>query len=1084
MEGVSWRRETTLVLLMGVLAPLLLPPGVSATFSLPSPWGWACVNETCVKQENSGMRTLPGLNTCKLTCGPFGSLWPRPTGVTRIGNETMNFLLEKISLEGIRAPSEVVRNFVTQAFGIFKNNLAKELPGGDHRPEAMGPHHKEVLNREVRLDITVSGAATRLTLETPEAYTLDITPRGTIIYVTILASNYFGARHALETLSQLIAFDDHEGLLQIVSSVALTDTPAFKYRGILLDTSRNFFSVKSIERTLDAMAANKLNTFHWHITDSHSFPMFLQSLPKMAYYGAYSSRQVYLPTDIMHLVEYGRVRGIRVLPEFDAPAHVGSGWEWGEADGLGKLAVCLNKESWQSYCLKPPCGQLNVVNDNMYTVLGQIYREMVSLFGPLDLFHFGGDEVNLNCWNTTEEIVSYMEEQGRGRDANAYYKLWSDFQASAYGHLTTANKGRQIPGILWTSHLTEEGRADQYLDKDHYIIQIKTKGKDKLIGELLQKRFRVIFSNSDHWYLDSGFTANTSYKGWQTVYDNSPHAIATDLTGSPQADLILGERAVYVSEQDDEMSLDSKVGLCPSVATRSRSCRWLWTNLSYNQEPRRLRFIHQRQRMVTRGDLPTASSPSGATKTRDSAIFRSSFTVLNDTKRQPFEGFNLKSSFITSSVSDFQRLLRSLQIVHMSIKPERIEVNPSMKQGRNLEEDTEGDEEERVRAGTMEAEETKERDCLESKQENVREGASEEEARYVTAYDIQSLTVSSTPMCRSMADTYSSVNEVTLTFTNFYIRVAKPGINLPDLVLLDVPSTSETTFRKMLNLWNLELLEALDPESWQSYCLKPPCGQLNVVNDNMYTVLGQIYREMVSLFGPLDLFHFGGDEVNLNCWNTTEEIVSYMEEQGRGRDANAYYKLWSDFQASAYGHLTTANKGRQIPGILWTSHLTEEGRADQYLDKDHYIIQIKTKGKDKLIGELLQKRFRVIFSNSDHWYLDSGFTANTTYKGWQTVYDNSPHAIATDLTGSPQADLILGGEAAMWSEQVDEMSLDSKLWPRGAALAERLWTNPSHNWEPAETRFIHQRQRMVTRGIQADRIQPQWCHQNEGLCYI
>lgn len=59
-----------------------------------------------------------------------------------------------------------------------------------------------------------------------------------------------------------------------------------------------------------------------------------------------------------------------------------------------------------------------------------------------------------------------------------------------------------------------------------------------------------------------------------------------------------------------------------------------------------------------------------------------------------------------------------------------------------------------------------------------------------------------------------------------------------------------------------------------------------------------------------------------------------------------------------------------------------------------------------------------------------------------------------------------------------------QLWPRGAALAERLWTNPSHNWEPAETRLIHQRQRMVARGIMADRIQPQWCHQNEGLCYL
>lgn len=91
------------------------------------------------------------------------------------------------------------------------------------------------------------------------------------------------------------------------------------------------------------MAANKLNTFHWHITDTQSFPMNLESLPKMAFYGAYSSRQIYRAAEIRHLVEYGRLRGIRVLPEFDTPSHVGNGWQWTEKHGLGKVAVCVNQ---------------------------------------------------------------------------------------------------------------------------------------------------------------------------------------------------------------------------------------------------------------------------------------------------------------------------------------------------------------------------------------------------------------------------------------------------------------------------------------------------------------------------------------------------------------------------------------------------------------------------------------------------------------------------------------------------------------------------------------------------------------------
>ena len=81
--------------------------------------------------------------------------------------------------------------------------------------------------------------------------------------------------------------------------------------------------------------------------------------------------------------------------------------------------------------------------------------------------------------------------------------------------------------------------------------------------------------------------------------------------------------------------------------------------------------------------------------------------------------------------------------------------------------------------------------------------------------------------------------------------------------------------------------------------------------------------------------------------------------------------------------------------------------------------------------------------------------------------------------------LILGGEAAMWAEQVDGAAVIHKLWPRASALGERLWTDPgsSQTWKQAEIRMINHRNRLVERGIEADALQPEWCNQNEGLCY-
>lgn len=104
----------------------------------------------------------------------------------------------------------------------------------------------------------------------------------------------------------------------------------FRFRGLMLDTSRNYFSVETIKRTLVGMSHAKMNRFHWHITDSQSFPYMSKAYPQLAKYGAYSSKEIYTAEDIKEIAEFARVRGIQIVPEIDAPAHSGNGWNWGE----------------------------------------------------------------------------------------------------------------------------------------------------------------------------------------------------------------------------------------------------------------------------------------------------------------------------------------------------------------------------------------------------------------------------------------------------------------------------------------------------------------------------------------------------------------------------------------------------------------------------------------------------------------------------------------------------------------------------------------------------------------------------------
>lgn len=70
----------------------------------------------------------------------------------------------------------------------------------------------------------------------------------------------------------------------------------------------------------------------------------------------------------------------------------------------------------------------------------------------------------------------------------------------------------------------------------------------------------------------------------------------------------------------------------------------------------------------------------------------------------------------------------------------------------------------------------------------------------------------------------------------------------------------------------------------------------------------------------------------------------------------------------------------------------------------------------------------------------------------------------------------------MWGEYADDVSVESKTWPRAAAMGERLWTDPNTSAEKSIPRFYRHRERLVSRGISAEALVPKWCYQNEGKC--
>jgi hexosaminidase len=244
------------------------------------------------------------------------------------------------------------------------------------------------------LTVTVDGPGqTVQSLDENETYSLQVSGKG----AHLQAATDVGAMRGLETFLQLVQADGSGFFLPAIS---IQDTPRFRWRGLLVDCSRHFEPVEVIKRTLDGMAAVKLNVFHWHLTDDQGFRIESRVFPKLT--GMGSDGQFYTQEQAREIVSYARARGIRVVPEFEMPGHAQS-WFVGYPD----LA-----SGPEPYSIERRFGIFDPVMDptrtSTYEFIDQFVGEMAAIF-PDPYMHIGGDENNGVQWSHNPRIQEFMK---------------------------------------------------------------------------------------------------------------------------------------------------------------------------------------------------------------------------------------------------------------------------------------------------------------------------------------------------------------------------------------------------------------------------------------------------------------------------------------------------------------------------------------------------------------------------------------------------------------------------------------------------------------------------------------------------
>ena len=105
-----------------------------------------------------------------------------------------------------------------------------------------------------------------------ESYNMVIDRKDMDVVVEINASSCVGVLRALSSLQYSVEYIDNGKFIFGGLPIYIHDKPRFKWRGLMVDTSRHFIPLSRLKNVVDGMERLKLNVFHWHIVDSQSFP--------------------------------------------------------------------------------------------------------------------------------------------------------------------------------------------------------------------------------------------------------------------------------------------------------------------------------------------------------------------------------------------------------------------------------------------------------------------------------------------------------------------------------------------------------------------------------------------------------------------------------------------------------------------------------------------------------------------------------------------------------------------------------------------------------------------------------------------
>ena len=234
-----------------------------------------------------------------------------------------------------------------------------------------------------------------------------------------------------------------------IPCVEIEDQPRFKWRGLMLDVARHFFTKEEVKQVLDAMALHKMNTFHWHLVDDQGWRIEIKKYPRLTQVGAWRKEigfkldpkastaygpdgrygGFYTQADIREVVAYAQARHITIVPEIEMPGH----------STAALMAYPQFSCTGGPFNTDLPGGVFDGVycagNEETFVFVENVLTEVMALF-PGKYIHVGGDEVTTDNWENAPNARPGCNSEGlkNGKELESYFIRRVEKIVNAHGH--------------------------------------------------------------------------------------------------------------------------------------------------------------------------------------------------------------------------------------------------------------------------------------------------------------------------------------------------------------------------------------------------------------------------------------------------------------------------------------------------------------------------------------------------------------------------------------------------------------------------------------------------------------------------